>query len=64
MRFWFQKPKPHEPAEGESARKRTEAQVGESDVRWPEVQRVANSMRELRRRNRFAEQIRNAMEGR
>lgn len=63
MKFWGRN-KPHEPAEGAQARKRTEESVGEADARWPEVSRVAASMRELRRRNRFAEQIRMAMEGR
>jgi hypothetical protein len=42
---------------GAEARRRAEKHLAEVQAQWPEVNRVAASLRELRRRNGFGEQL-------
>ncbi len=44
-------------ASGTEARERAEIDLAESQARWPEVNTVARSLRELRERNHFADQL-------
>lgn len=50
-------------ASGTEARERAEIDLAESQARWPEVNTVARSLRELRERNHFAEQIQYTFRG-
>jgi len=42
---------------GSKARKQAESHLEEVRGQWPEVNRVAESLRDLRRRNGFGEQL-------
>lgn len=44
-------------SEGEKARAKAAGELAEARARWPEVNRVAQSLRDLRERNHFSEQI-------
>lgn len=43
--------------EGAEARRAAEEHLEEARAQWPEVNRVAASLRDLRRRNGFSEQL-------
>lgn len=58
---WFHKKPP--PSDGQDARRRASADLEEAKARWPEVVRVAASLRDLRERNHFALQIRMIFQG-
>lgn len=46
------------PHGGQDARRRATADLAAAQARWPEVTRVAESLRDLRERNHFAAQVR------
>lgn len=48
---------------GAEARAQAEERLAEARERWPEVNRVSKSLRDLRERNHFAEQIQHIFEG-
>lgn len=48
---------------GEEARVEAESSLAETREPWPEVTRVAQSLRDLRERNHFAEQIESIFQG-
>jgi hypothetical protein len=50
-----------EPGAGTRAKERAQSSLDEARKLWPEVNQVSESLRELRRRNGFTEQIRMAM---
>jgi hypothetical protein len=43
--------------DGAEAREEATAHLAQAQARWPEVTRVAQSLRELRERNHFGEQV-------
>ena len=55
MRFPWQRKKVS--SAGHHARKAAEQHLVEAQEQWPEVNRVAESLRDLRRRNGFGEQL-------
>lgn len=48
---------------GTRARREAEANLDKTRAHWPEVHEVAQSLRDLRERNHFAEQILHIFEG-
>lgn len=48
---------------GTEARQAAEQNLADARDRWPEVNRVSKSLRELRERNHFAEQLQHIFEG-
>lgn len=50
-------------ASGEQARAQAERNLTQDRARWPEVRAVASSLRDLRERNHFAENIQHIFEG-
>lgn len=52
-----------EPSAGSQARAHAEVQLARTRSRWPEVRAVSSSLRDLRERNHFAEQIEAIMRG-
>jgi len=49
--------------EAEKAREKAQADLDETRARWPEVRRVAASLREVREANHFAERIESLIRG-
>lgn len=50
-------------ATGEQARVQAERNLSQDRARWPEVRAVSSSLRDLRERNHFAENIQHIFEG-
>lgn len=51
------------PTDGTAARRDAQESLDDAVARWPEVIRVATSLRQLRRENGFREQIEYLFEG-
>jgi hypothetical protein len=60
---WFRRKKHPPPKDGQAARRRAYADLATAEARWPEVNRVAESLRDLRERNHFALQVRMIFQG-
>jgi hypothetical protein len=66
---WLKRPRSERPEYERTETKGAEAvrealdNLGDAKSRWPEVNAVSQSLRELRERNHFAEQIQNIFEG-
>jgi hypothetical protein len=58
-RFWPQRA----PSDGSLAREHAQRTLEHTKSRWPEVHAVTSSLRDLRERNHFAEQIEAIMRG-
>ena len=54
---WAKYHEEHDAFGGEQAHVEATANLAEAAAAWPEVKRVAKSLRELRERNHFASQI-------
>lgn len=67
MRWPWSPPEPKveatEVESGQHAREQAQSHLDEVQSRWPEVHRVSRSLRDLRERNHFADQIQNIFEG-
>jgi hypothetical protein len=48
---------------GTQAREKATADLADAAAQWPEVRRVSKSLRELRERNHFAQQLERIYEG-
>ena len=56
MKWWPWSRKPTSDG-GSAARRQAEERLEEVRAQWPEVHRVSGSLRDLRRRNGFSEQL-------
>lgn len=52
-----------DPFDGTKARKEATAHLALAQARWPEVSRVSQSLRELRERNHFGDQVARIFQG-
>jgi hypothetical protein len=63
MRWPWPKRHVDEVSRGTVAREKATADLAQAQAKWPEVTRVAQSLRELRERNHFGDQVRLIFQG-